>query len=175
MPSILAAASVLPPRATVRKYRRSFQSNTAGLSILAGALVQTWSCPNAKPRRSLVLAVAGQRRRWSAEAATRVDRILHKGGPKSRCPPRHRDSGDNNGPSTPPVSAAYSRCCCAPGPPKHREGAGLAEQTRAHDRTLRARRQYRHRGAAAGSIAPGATGPALRHRESPRRRHQYRN
>src|SRR5262245_43530177 len=44
-PSILAAASVLPPRATARKYRRSFQSNTAGLSILAAALVQTWSCP----------------------------------------------------------------------------------------------------------------------------------
>jgi hypothetical protein len=56
MPSNLAAASVLPPRATARKYRRSFQSNTAGLSILAGVLVQTWCCPSEMLWLSLSLA-----------------------------------------------------------------------------------------------------------------------
>ena len=72
------------------------------------------------------------------------------------------------------ISASGGRCCRPSGPVARRVGASLSDAAGAFHRGRRRRQFAGHLRATAGSMAVGAPGPAIRHRQSTGCWRQYR-
>ena len=128
----------------------------------SSGLVGPHNSPVARKRRILhgaceIFVAVGHR------FMSRCDRRLKTtfGGPDETSPQR--------------LSASDRGRCHDAGRPAHRKGADLSFPAGAHHRRLSPGRRSRHRGARHGSMAVGATRPAIRHREPTGRRHKCRD